>query len=77
MPHFDETASLGDTAETLYQRLIDLKSKYAEVNNTRRMLVAVAGIPVSGKSVLTSAVARLYEERQGQTLTILPMVLPN
>lgn len=74
MPHFEEDVPLGDIAETLYQRLIALKKKISENNTTRRCLVAVAGVPGSGKSTITAAVAKLYHDRQGRSLTILPMV---
>jgi Mrp family chromosome partitioning ATPase len=74
MPHFDETVSVGDIAEVLYQRLIALRKRCADDQSSRRCLVAVAGVPGSGKSTVTAAVARLYHERLGKTLTILPMV---
>ena len=73
MPHFDEDVHLHDVAEQLYHRLIILSKKSCE-NDTRRRLVAVAGVPGSGKSTLTAAVAKIYLERQCRPLTILPMV---
>jgi pantothenate kinase len=74
MPHFDETVSVGNIAEHLYQRLIALKKRGVDDQSSRRRLVAVAGVPGSGKSTVTAAVAKLYHERQGRPLTILPMV---
>jgi pantothenate kinase len=75
MPHFDETVSVKDIAEELYERIIALKNRCAEENTSRRILVAVAGVPGSGKSTITAALSKLYHERQDKTLTILPMVL--
>ncbi|KIW01440.1 uncharacterized protein PV09_07198 [Verruconis gallopava] len=72
MPHFDETDSVERIAETLYERLVALKSQNA-VDSTRRILVAVAGVPGSGKTTITTALSKLYESREGKALTILPM----
>lgn len=74
MPHFDEHVAIGDIAEQLYQRLLTLKKQQCVEEQARRRLVAVAGVPGSGKSTVTAAVAKLWYERQGKPLTILPMV---
>jgi putative protein kinase ArgK-like GTPase of G3E family len=74
MPQFDDAASVADIAECLYERLVALKNRSFKDDRARRILVAVAGVPGSGKSTVTAAVARLYFERQGRALAILPMV---
>ena len=76
MPHFDENVAISDIAEQLYQRLVALKKQpqLAREQVVRRRLVAVAGVPGSGKSTVTAAVAKLWLERQNTPLMILPMV---
>jgi Mrp family chromosome partitioning ATPase len=74
MPHFQEVPALAEIAEQLYDRLVTLKTACQNEQISRRCLVAVAGVPGSGKSTVTAALAKLFLERQGRQLTILPMV---
>lgn len=74
MPHFEEEIPLREGAEQLYDRLVAVRKACQNKQRARRCLVAVAGVPGSGKSTVTAALAKLFQEREGRRLTILPMV---
>lgn len=73
MPHFEEAVSIEETANHLYERLIALRDRYAK-DESHRILVAVAGVPGSGKSTIAAALSKIYFRKQQRRLAVFPMV---
>jgi len=73
MPHFEGALGIDEIANRLYERLMAVRERHAK-DESHRILVAVAGVPGSGKSTITAALAEVYLRKQKQRLAIFPMV---
>jgi Mg-chelatase subunit ChlI len=65
--------SLCETALMLTERIERLVKRQKVINPRRRVLIALAGVPGSGKSTISDALLQLLPEYGIDDLAVLPM----
>lgn len=65
--------TVDQVIETLCQRVTLLLEKQA-ARPRQRLLIALAGIPGSGKSTISSGLMRKLSESEANVITVVPMV---
>ena len=64
---------MADVVETLCGRLADLLEKNQSTSR-RRILIAFAGTPGSGKSTISAALTKAFSLKKMGNIAVLPMV---
>ncbi|OCL02557.1 nicotinamide riboside kinase [Glonium stellatum] len=72
MVHLPAKTQLYDTTKVLYDRLTALQERLL-VDSGGRILVALAGVPGFGKSMIATALAEISRQQEDKNLAILPM----
>ena len=68
-----EVAKLDHTVASLCDRVDYLLTKYAR-SPQKRLIIALAGVPGSGKSTISRAVVRALSDRGTDNVAVVPMV---
>lgn len=69
-----ETPDIGESVSLLCGRVKALLAAQALTGPDRRILIALAGVPGSGKSTISSALLKALPEHGIEDVTVLPMV---
>lgn len=64
---------MDNSEQILYQRVRALVARYPPSTH-RRILIALAGSPGSGKTTISSALQRSFNETNAEQIQIIPMV---
>lgn len=67
---------LTETTARLRERVERLLAEQSRSHPSRRVLIAVAGVPGSGKSTITAALIQDLRRHAIEDVAILPMVRP-
>lgn len=65
--------SVTQVVETLHRRIVDLLQRNSG-NPQKRLIIAIAGVPGSGKSTISGALQSLLRSHGVGNLSVLPMV---
>lgn len=69
-----QQVSLDETISMLRDRIQHLLTNQEASNPRRRILIALAGVPGSGKSTVSDALLRALPEHGIEDVAVLPMV---
>lgn len=67
--------TLDQIVAILLQRIVVLLARQAETPR-QRMLIALAGVPGSGKTTISSGLMRRISSKDAKYISVMPMVSP-